>query len=174
MRKVERLFDPIAYSADVAKELVASYEAASNATTPSLVGAAREASVRRKLEQLLPRGMAVGSGCVIDSYGGTSKQQDVVLFEKDICPVFSVNETPETTCYPCEGLIAVGEVKSTFNKAQLQDAFAKIESVKRLKRYSVASKSVLLSDEVVPFRGYGSKTVMEGTKAEELTSRLIR
>ena len=56
-----------------------------------------EQPVRKQLEQILPRGLAVGSGFVIDSYGGTSRQTDVVLYEKDICSVFSINDTPETT-----------------------------------------------------------------------------
>ncbi len=42
-------------------------EAARQATTPSLTGAAIEMPARQKLEQILPREIAVGSGCVIDS-----------------------------------------------------------------------------------------------------------
>ena len=66
--------------------------------------------VRHRLEQILSRGIAVGSGCVIDSYGNVSRQQDVVLYEREICPVFSINDTPEARYCPCEGVIAVGEV----------------------------------------------------------------
>ena len=39
----------------------------------------RSGGLRKKLMQLLPRGVGVGSGCVIDSYGNTSKQMDVFL-----------------------------------------------------------------------------------------------
>ena len=38
---------------------------------------------------------------------------DVVLYEKEQCPVFCINNSAETTYYPCEGVLAVGEVKST-------------------------------------------------------------
>ena len=93
-----------------------------------------EQPVRKQLEQILPRGLAVGSGFVIDSYGGTSRQTDVVLYEKDICPVFSINDTPETTYYPCECVVAVGEVKSVVDRAALRDAFEKVGSVKKLRR----------------------------------------
>ena len=79
----------------------------------------------------------MGSGFVIDSYGGTSRQADIVLYEQDICPVFSVNDTPETTYYPCECVLAVGEVKSSFDRNSVQDAFSKIASVKRLRRHIV-------------------------------------
>ena len=113
------------------------FDDARAATSPSTIGAAMEQPVRHQLEQILPRGIAVGSGFVIDSEGGTSRQTDVVLYEKDICPVLSINNTPETTYYPCEGVIAVGEVKSALDKNSLEDAFKKIASVKQLKRYVV-------------------------------------
>ena len=109
-------------------------ESARQATTPGLVGSAIERPVLSRLKALLPSGMAVGSGCVIDSKGNTSRQMDVVLYEKDICPRFSINDTPETTYYPCEGVIAVGEVKSRLDKSKIEDAVSKIASAKALQR----------------------------------------
>jgi len=82
--------------------------------------------------------VAVGEGFVIDSYGGTSRQQDVILYERDICPVFSINDTPQTTFFPCEGVIATGEIKSRLDGNSLEDAFKKIASVKALRRHAVA------------------------------------
>ena len=122
--------------------LIDEFEEARQGTTPQLVGEAIETPVRRRLEQVLPRGIGVGSGCVIDSYGNCSRQQDVVLYERDICPVFSINETPQSTYYPCEGVMAVIEVKSTVGSAELADSFEKISSVKRLRRFGVSSSSL--------------------------------
>ena len=119
--------------------LIKEFEEARQATTSQLIGEAIETPVRRRLEQVLPRGIAVGSGCVIDSYGNCSRQQDVVLYERDICPVFSINDTPQSTYYPCEGVMAVIEVKSSIASAELQDSFEKIASVKHLRRYDVYS-----------------------------------
>ena len=164
---MDQSFDAVSYSVDVGRELIAAFETAARATTPSLIGGARELPVRRKLQHLLPVGVGVGSGCVIDSFGGTSKQQDVVLYEKAFCPIFSVNETPETTYYPCEGVIAVGEVKSTITGKELSNIFEKIRSVKMLKRFTRRSKSVLLDTESVCYRSYGSNVTFEGTPAEE-------
>ena len=134
---MENTFDADAFIARIGKRLVAQFDEARAATSPSAVGDAMEQPVRKQLEQILPRGIGVGSGFIIDSDGGTSRQTDVVLYEKDICPVFSINNTPETTYYPCEGVIAAGEVKSILDRASLQDAFEKIASVKRLQRYEV-------------------------------------
>jgi hypothetical protein len=118
-------FDPVGYVTQVGQELVAAFQVAGLATTPGQIGSARESPVRRKLMQLLPRGVGVGSGCVIDSFGNTSRQMDVVLYEKEICPVFSINENPESTYYPCEGVIAAGEIKSALDSRELQDTFRK-------------------------------------------------
>ena len=150
-------FDPIGYVTQVGQELVAAFQVAGFATTPGQIGSARESPVRRRLMQLLPRGVGVGSGCVIDSFGNASRQMDVILYERDICPVFSINEDPASTYYPCEGVIAVGEVKSALDSRELKDTFLKIESVKRLRRFARLSPSgVPGMADYVAFRKYGS------------------
>ena len=80
----------------------------------------RKENRRLRMERDVLKRAAVGEGFVIDSYGGTSRQQDVVLYERDICPVFSINKTPQTTYYPCEGVIGIGEVKSSLDGDSLQ------------------------------------------------------
>ena len=117
----------------------------------------------------------MGSGFVIDSHGSTSRQTDVVLYEKDICPVFSINDTPETTYYPCEGVIAVGEIKSALDRQSLEDAFSKIASVKRLKRFTIHHPVPLPDTGKRPVmdRNYGSLrdvsplTTVEGEEVSE-------
>ena len=127
-------FDPAEFVRRIGRDLVRAFDDAREATTPELVGDAMERPVRDRLEHVLPRGIAVGSGCVIDTNGGTSRQMDVVLYERDLCPVFCVNDSPETTYYPAECVLAVGEVKSTIGKKELADSFEKIRSVKALYR----------------------------------------
>ena len=136
---MDQTFDPDGFVRRIGERLVDEFKDAKAATTPSTVGASAEQPVRDQLEQVLPRGVAVGEGCVIDSYGGTSRQQDVILYERDICPVFSINRTPQTTYYPCEGVLAVGEIKSSLDRDSLQDAFKKVAFVKRLRRHIVPS-----------------------------------
>jgi hypothetical protein len=164
---MENKFDSRAFIKDIAKDLVSNFDGAAKATTPGLKGAARENAVRKKLEYLLPSGIGVGTGCVIDHEGRVSKQQDVVLYEKNICPIFSINDTPETTYYPCEGVIAVGEIKTSIGKAEIEDCFSKIESVKKLRRLALKSKSALLGYEVVSFRKYGNMVGFDCSKDEQ-------
>ncbi|MDE0683481.1 MAG: hypothetical protein OXI63_11240 [Candidatus Poribacteria bacterium] len=168
---MERKFDAHAYIDRIGKRLIIEFEEAGQATTPSLIGEARETPVREQLEQILPRGIAVGSGCVIDSHGNASQQTDVILYERDICPVFSVNNTPETTYYPCEGVIAVGEIKSALNTATLEDSFAKIASVKSLRRYIVTPPPELeflpTGGRVIVHRDYGSTATPSVIRASD-------
>ena len=134
-----REFDATDFIVRLGRSLIDEFEEARRATTSQLIGEAIETPVRRRLEQVLPRGIGVGSGCVIDSYGNCSRQQDVVLYERGVCPVFSINDTPQSTYYPCEGVMAVIEVKSSVASAELEDSFRKIASVKRLRRFDVYS-----------------------------------
>ena len=152
-----KTFDPIAYVKQVGQELVAAFQMAGFATSPGQIGSAREVPVRDKLKQLLPRGVGVGSGCVIDSYGNTSRQMDVVLYERELCPVFAINQDPASTYYPCEGVIAVGEIKSVIDSRELEDIFNKIKSVKELRRFARLKPGGRPSiEDYVAFRKYGS------------------
>ena len=134
---MDRNFDSDGFIRRIGERLVNEFRDAKAGTTPSTVGSAAEQPVRCQLEQVLPNGIAVGEGFVIDSYGGTSRQQDIILYERDICPVFSINKTPQTTYYPCEGVIAVGEIKSSLDYDSLKDAFEKVASAKQARRYMV-------------------------------------
>jgi hypothetical protein len=153
--------------ARIGRRLVGEFDDAGQAGTPGLIGSAREHPARKSLERLLPGAVGVGTGLVIDSYGGVSKQQDIVVFGQAWCPVFSINDTPEATFYSCEGVVAAGEVKSGLGTKELEDAFAKIASVKRLRRRAIAERGQLLSQKVVSFRKFGMSMGMACAKDEE-------
>jgi hypothetical protein len=159
----------------LARRLVAEFEDAAVAGTPGLIGSAKEHPARKQLEKLLPPTAAVGSGIVMDSYNGRSKQQDIVLFERAFTPIFSINDTSEATYFPIEGVIATGEVKSSLNRETLHDSIEKIRSVRRLRRHATAEDHGL--GPIVPPRIYGSPLPIGSTKAEEFspsTRRLDR
>ncbi|MYA41774.1 MAG: hypothetical protein F4Z31_08500 [Gemmatimonadetes bacterium] len=97
-----------------------------------------------------------------------SKQQDVILYERSFCPVYRINEVDEVAYYACEGVFAVGEVKSTIGSAELDDILEKIASVRRLRRH-IDKKQALLGSrrEYIPFRHYGARTAFEGVEEED-------
>jgi hypothetical protein len=120
---------------------------------------------------LLPNSVGVGSGCVIDSFGNTSKQMDIIIYEKEFCPVFCINDSPETTYYPCEGVIGAGEIKSRLNTKELKNIFEKSKSIKVLKRYSPIEKGVLSGKNYHSYRNYNSKISFECSPEEEFNQR---
>jgi len=154
---MDAAFSTIDFLNYLAQELIHNFARASAATTPGLVGGAREVEVRRKLEMLLPEKVSVATGCVIDSYGFTSNQTDVVVHEKDNCPVFSINGAPEATYIPCEGVVAVGEIKSDLGTKELRDSVTKVRKIKGLRR---------AIRDATCFRQYGTSMVMQGAPAE--------
>lgn len=154
---MEKTFNSKDYINELSEELVNAFKKAGKATTPVGVGSAREKAVRDKLEKIFTQTIGISTGCIIDSFGNTSKQTDIILYEKDICPVFSINDTPETTYYPCEGVIAVGEIKSTLDTKDLEDSFRKIESVKQSRRFS---------NDNTCWRKYCSRQSIQGADTE--------
>lgn len=162
---MDKNFNPSEYVSSLAKELVENFSRANRGTTPYLVGSAKEKAIRDKLALLLPNFVGVGTGCIIDTFGSTSKQCDIVIYEKDFCPIFSINDNPESTYFPCEAVIAVGEIKSSLNSKELDDSFTKIRSVKSLKRFSAPfSKDGIGGFE---YRTYGSKIIFSGIESEK-------
>ena len=100
---------------------------------------------------------------------------DIVLYERDICPVYRVNDTPEATYYPCEGVVAVGEIKAAMDGFKLDDSFKKIESVKTLRRHWGAGQPTPPEEKsyrnyglVATIAGFGSANANEQKEREEV------
>ncbi|MEE1260019.1 MAG: DUF6602 domain-containing protein [Paludibacteraceae bacterium] len=150
---MEKTFDPSEYVRDLANELVYAFSKANKSTHPYHVGVAKESAVREKLKCIFPESIGIGTGCVIDSFGYTSKQTDIVIYESDICPKFCVNNSEDVKFYPCESVIAVGEIKSNLTLEQLKDSFEHIVSVK---------KSIRCTKNSMSWRKYCSSLCIEG------------
>jgi len=86
-------------------------------------GRENELSLVRLLESLLPQNVGVGSGIVIDSQGGRSKQVDIVLFDRATQP--SVMAQTSQVLYPIEVVLATIEVKTTLSPPELEDCGVK-------------------------------------------------
>lgn len=162
-------FNVASFVSQIGERLVNEFKYAASAGTPSLIGGAKEHPARLQLQRLLPGAAAIGSGIVIDSFGNRSKQQDIIVYDRFQCPIFSINETPEATFYPCEGVIAVGEVKSTIGDHELRDSFKKIASAKALQRFSTLTTGI--QGPTVAFRSYGSTQALVGTQAESFDQK---
>lgn len=155
-------FSVTEYVETLGEELIAAFEQGRLATTPGTVGETRERAIREKLRQLLPHGIGVGSGFVIDAQENVSNQIDIILYEEDICPVFRINNSTEAAFYPCEGVFAVGEVKSTIGSREVDDILEKIASVRKLNRVVKPQKSILFDGQLLTaYRHYGNTMAIE-------------
>ena len=153
---MKKTFDTFEYVNDLGKDLIRDFEKAGKTTHPHSVGEGREKSAIKRLRDILPSGIEIGSGFVIDSFGNVSSQCDIIIYEKDLCLKF--NSEDERNCYyNCESVIAVGEVKSDLNKKELEDSLNKIKKIKNLKRRVGDKRN---------FRIYLSKLCAYGAESE--------
>lgn len=159
---MENTFNAKEYVKLLGEELVYEFEKAGMATHPHAVGGGREHSAREKLKAILPAGVGVGSGFVIDSFGNTSKQCDLILYEESFAMKFVINGDTTNTYYNCESVIAVGEIKSIATMTEIRDAVDKLICVKQLKRqnnngythrryFSSMTISDHIGDEIIPY-----------------------
>ncbi|MCL1468980.1 DUF6602 domain-containing protein [Argonema galeatum] len=158
-------FDPAQFVNRIGQRLVWEFADASEAGTPGLIGSAREHPARMQLVKLLPTYVSIGTGLLIDSDRGQSKQQDIVMFERDFCPVYSINDDPNATYFPIEGVIANGEVKSSVNKSVLFEALDNIRSAKSLRRYVHRTDEGL--GHLASFRNFGMAVSFAATPSDE-------
>jgi len=118
---------------------------------PGESGKAREQALRKLLEKYLPQRAGVDQGFVIDAQGRKSKQIDMVVYDKTLATVF---EFSSVRYFPCEIVLAVGEVKSKIDsKSKLEDALDKIRSVKALDR-SNRGKNLPVTGPGISLKGF--------------------
>jgi hypothetical protein len=103
---------------------------------PTTKGDASEYQWLMWLRTYLPKRYEVDKGFVIDSEGGISDQQDIVVYDRQYTP-YLLNK--DGIIYvPAESVYAVIEVKQKLNKEYIRYTGEKIASVRRLKRTSVS------------------------------------
>ena len=106
---------------------------------PGELGIAREKILIKFLERFIPDPFEIGTGFVIDAEGNKSKQIDVIIFDKTKSR--GIGLKGGLMYYPCESVVAVGEVKTTIqSKEKFKESLDKIESVQKLKCHSILRK----------------------------------
>lgn len=103
---------------------------------PGTQGSVTEDHWIETLRSYLPGRYQVATGIVIDSFGARSDQIDVVVFDRHFTP--TLLDQRNHRYIPAEAVYAVFESKPQIDKAHLEYAGKKAESVRRLHRTSVA------------------------------------
>jgi hypothetical protein len=111
---------------------------------PGELGTGREEVIRDFLRQHLPKRFGVSTGFVFDAHGKVSHQIDVIIYDAYSCPAFEA--VGGKMFFPCESVVAVGEVKSQLTSTKkVSEAFDNLRSVKELDR-SAGSQNISIRD----------------------------
>ena len=117
-----------------------------------LKGASVENAIKELLQENLPDNIAIGSGIVIDSDYKSSRQLDIILYDRAKTPrLFGSNEMQ---IIPVECVYFVIEVKTSMNSSAFEECVQNMDSVKSLTR------SAYYFDE--PAAVIQSKTLYDG------------
>jgi uncharacterized protein DUF6602 len=99
-------------------------------------GGETEAKVREFLNNHLPKRFYATKGFVIDPDNQMSDHQDVIIYDQQSSPVYRYDGSNQIVS--ADAVAAIMEVKSILNKSHLEEAYAKIEEVKRLKKSPIS------------------------------------
>lgn len=99
-------------------------------------GGETEDKVREFLNGHIPKRFHATKGFVIDADNQISDHQDVIIYDQQSSPVYRYDGANQIVS--ADAVAAIIEVKSVLNKSQLEEAFAKIEEVKRLKKRPIS------------------------------------
>ncbi|MBN3883828.1 MAG: DUF6602 domain-containing protein [Nostoc sp.] len=111
---------------------------------PGELGTGREEVIRDFLRKHLPKRFGVSTGFVFDAHGKVSRQIDIVIYDASLCPSFEA--VGGKMFFPCESVVAVGEVKSQLTSTKIvAEAYDNIRSVKELDR-SAGDKNLSIID----------------------------
>jgi hypothetical protein len=104
-------------------------------------GRANELTLAQLLENLLPPTIGVGSGVIIDSAGRTSRQTDIILFNKDNQPQLIAQSLQ--LLFPVEVVYGAIEVKSRLTADDVTDIGLKAKQLRDLRPTDPAEKPFL-------------------------------
>lgn len=103
-------------------------------------GEGREEILIKLLEEYLPGRFGVDSGFIFDVHGNVSKQTDLIIYDKFIAPRFKI--AGQKYAYPCESVVAAGEVKTFLGAEELRDSVEKMVCVRKLDRTGAGNNRV--------------------------------
>jgi hypothetical protein len=99
-------------------------------------GGETEDKVREFLNGHMPKRFHATKGFVIDVDNQMSDHQDVIIYDEQSSPVYKYDGANQIVS--ADAVAAIMEVKAVLNKSHLEEAFAKIEEVKRLKKRPIS------------------------------------
>lgn len=128
-------------------------------------GGETEDKVREFLNGHMPKRFHATKGFVIAADNQMSDHQDVIIYDEQSSPVYKYDGANQIVSV--DAVAAIMEVKAVLNKGQLEEAFAKIEEVKKLKKSPIsgmdqqATATMLTTGTLGIILGFGSDISLE-------------
>jgi len=114
---------------DNIKKGLANAISASAIKHPFLICRLREIVVHDLLEPMLNHRFSMGTGKVIDYAGTTSNEIDICIYSKNLHPPVFFSSNDNLAIFPIESVLSCIEVKSTFSKKNIADAYKKFIAI---------------------------------------------
>lgn len=99
-------------------------------THPTTTGDTSEVYWSAVLREFLPERYRVGTGFAVDSNGGVSLQNDILIYDAQYSPLLWTNGN--AVCVPIESVYAALEVKQELNKENFDAAAEKASALRQL------------------------------------------
>jgi hypothetical protein len=100
-------------------------------THPTTTGDTSEIYWSAVLREFLPERYRIGTGFAVDSDGGVSQQNDILIYDAQYSPLLWTNGN--AVCVPIESVYAAIEVKQELNKDNFDEAVAKARALRALR-----------------------------------------
>lgn len=114
----------------ISQKMRADFEASAQVTHAGSKGTVRENTVRRFLSERLPARYGLGVGEIVGRIRETSRQSDVIVFDKLNGVTLLFDESVQI--FPVDCIYGIIEIKSSLSKAEFLDALEKIKALKSL------------------------------------------
>lgn len=116
---------------NISQKLLIDFEISSLIEHNGMKGDFREYALKKFLENgKLPPKYSIGSGLIVSPLAEQSNQSDLIIYDRDKCPVWMYSERVQV--FPIEGTYGIIEVKSLLSKQELYDGLKKIENLRRM------------------------------------------
>jgi len=98
---------------------------------PFLTGRLREIVVHQLLEPMLNNHFSIGTGKIIDYNGAISNEIDICIYSQNLVPPVFFSSNDKLAIFPFESVLSCIEVKSSFSKKNIEDAYEKFVRIER-------------------------------------------
>lgn len=113
------------------KRAMQAFSDASRINHPALKGRIREIVLTNLLNPILPLGVEIGYGKIVDYLDNQSRETDVIIYTKKILAPILFDE--RTGIFPIESCLYAIEIKSKITASEVKDSIAKGEQLRSLK-----------------------------------------